>query len=205
MIDDKFDQWVDQWEKALKDGVFDGAPKPAIPKPESFFGLYNNASTESEIKDVDAAYWNHVYKLSNNSGEAPDPLESLNEAELSLKKPQKSHPTDFTLVQTTESDGLTTAEITDKLGGLPNRVQPSTRGVDKRNHVTPNWSGGEQIQELHDLKVQLEKVESEFNAAEANGNVKKMKSLVEKMDGLSKKLDKLSNELTPDFRTEYLS
>jgi hypothetical protein len=70
---DQFDRWCDQWES--KKGLFDEAPKTHVPTPqyapEDFFGNYNPAG-ESDIRDVDAEYWNRVHGASRTMQAAPD-------------------------------------------------------------------------------------------------------------------------------------
>jgi len=71
---DQFNAWCDQWE--AKKGIFEDAPKPHTPTPqygpEDFFGNFN-PSSDSEIRDVDAEYWNRVNGATRSMGEAPDP------------------------------------------------------------------------------------------------------------------------------------
>jgi hypothetical protein len=212
MRNDDFEKWTSQWEKAMEEGLFDDAPKPPVPAEQSgpdFFGNYRPNPDPTDIKDVDAAYWSKVYRLSRHSGDSPDPLEELqpiNEEELeNLVKTTKSHPSEFTLVQADEPDKKTTAAITDDLGKLANPAQYPSRGKDARNKVTPNWAGGEEIQELEAMKMNLEQLESKINAAEGMGDTKKAKSLMSKLDSLRKQIDELSDDLPPDFRTDYLS
>ncbi len=71
-MDDQFADWTAQWEKAMEDGVFDDAPKPAQPRTQhspDFFGQYPSPNAKGEI---DAEYWKQVYQMSNGQGDAPD-------------------------------------------------------------------------------------------------------------------------------------
>lgn len=97
----------------------------------------------------------------------------------------------------------TAAEITDDLGKLPNPVKPETREVDNRKKVSPNWAGGKDLQELHDIKVSLEKLESKLYAKEALAE--DSKNIQKKLDALKKKFEEFSNAISPDFTTDYLS
>ncbi len=68
MFDDEFMKWMSQYDKAVKDGVFEEAPKFKDSK-DSFFGLSPNYENE-EIKDSDIEHWNKVIS-------ANDPPEQL--------------------------------------------------------------------------------------------------------------------------------
>lgn len=217
MYDDKakFDQWIDQWAKAQKDGVFKDAPKPAVKKEnqytDDFFGNHRpQASTE--LKDVDAQYWNTVYRMSKDMGEAPDVLSDEEHdpamtgegpAIISEDAPV-GNKNDFKLAPTTKADGKNSGKITDELGGLANPVHTSARGKDANNRVTPNWAGGQEIIELFKMKEQLQKLEDKV-AADPMVENKGTKKIMAQIDALWKKLDDLSDTLTPDFVQEYLS
>lgn len=200
-LGDEFDKFVSQWEKAQADGVFEDAPKPPTPPAQDpdFFGNYRPNKDVTDIKDVDSDYWNHVYKLSRHSGDSPDPFEELQPMN------EDDRATKFTLVKTTKSDNKSSSKITDELGGLSNPGSRSNRGEDQARRVTPNWAGGDEIQELQAMKMNLEQLESKINAAEGLGNMKKMKSLMTKMESLRKQIDELSDGIPPEFKTEYLS
>ena len=202
-LGDEFDKYVNQWEKAQADGVFDDAPSPPAPPAQEpdFFGNYRPNKDVTDIKDVDSDYWNHVYKLSRHSGDSPDPLDELQP----MNEVRDDRTTKFTLVKTTKPDGKSSGKITDELGGLSNPNNRSNRGEDQRSRVTPNWAGGDDIQELQAMKMNLEKLESKINASEGLGDMKKMKSLMNKMESLRKQIDELSDGIPPEFKTEYLS
>ncbi len=76
--DDQFDNWVDQWEKAQKDGIFKDAPKPASPRNQhtpDFFGQYPSPN-ENGADQIDAEYWRQVYQMSAGAGDSPDIINS---------------------------------------------------------------------------------------------------------------------------------
>jgi len=212
---DNFDKWVDQWEKAQRDGIFNDSPKPPVPTQnyggDDFFGNHR-PQQNSTLKDVDAQYWNQVYRMSSNMGQAPDPLgEEEHDPSMTGDQPaviQEDAPVggknDFKLAPTTKKDGKSSSRITDDLGGLANPVHASTRGVDNNNRVTPNWAGGSEIMELHKMKEQLQKLEDKI-AADPMLENKGTKRVLSQIDALWKKLDELSDTLTPEFVQEYLS
>jgi hypothetical protein len=213
---DNFDKWVDQWERAQKEGIFDDAPKPPVPTQnyaaDDFFGN-NRPQPGSTLRDVDANYWNKVYRMSAHMGEAPDITADEEEHDPSMQGEDlvtisEDAPVggkkDFKLAPTTKPDGKSVSKITDDLGGLANPVHASTRGVDNNNRVTPNWAGGQEIIELHRMKEQLQKLEDKI-AADPMVENKGTKRVLSQIDALWKKLDELSNTLTPEFVKEYLS
>ena len=182
---DQFEKWTQQWEDALKSGVFQPRQEqvPSAQRGEDdFFGNHRPASAGG-IDDVDAAYWNDVYKLSKG--------EVLNEKFYNLP------PTKF--------DGATAPEITDDMGKLPNPVKPYTRGQDSANKVTPNFSSGKELEELAELKVRLEKLESAFNRAEGLADEGKAKAVRQQLAKVKAEVERLSDSLSPEFRTDYLS
>jgi hypothetical protein len=74
-MDDQFADWTAQWEKAMEDGVFEDAPKPAQPRTQhspDFFGQYPSQEFNKTSHESDVEYWKQVYNLSNHQGMAPD-------------------------------------------------------------------------------------------------------------------------------------
>lgn len=199
-IREDFDTWMDQWDKAQKDGVFDDAAKPITPTPQNyaddFFGTHRPAEKTS-IRDVDAEYWNQVYKMSkgedsfDHEGMTGEPVTIQEDAPVDKKE----------LVKTTKSDNKSVANITDDLGGLANPVHASQRGHDKYDKVTPNWAGGEDLVELHNLKVSLQELEDKVASAPMQPD----KKVLAQIKSLWTKINELSDSLNPDFRDEYLS
>jgi hypothetical protein len=189
MRDADFAKWMEQWEKAQKEGVFASAPKPSEQPTSDYFGVYRPKG-ENVIRDVDAKYWDKVYRLSSHQGDSPDPL--LNEDYEPVENKE--------LAPTTEFDGKKIGKITDELGGLANPVSPVHRGKDKTSKVTPNWAGGKDIIELHKMKVQLQKLEDKI----AVDPMQKSK-VDQQIKDLWNKIDELSDSLNPDYEKDYLS
>jgi hypothetical protein len=203
--DDQFNNWCDQWDKAQKEGVFKDRPKPHVPSPqiggdEDFFGNSRPPEVFQEgkrqVRDVDAKYWKKLYELSKQGDNAPDILsESAWQTEGGTLPEQAPKAT---------KKGM--ADRASKLGNTPNPVYPNTYGPDqKERKVTPNWTDGKELLELHNMKVNLHELESKFNAAWAVGQDGKMKSVKRQIDGLKQIIDELSNVLTPNFLSDYLS
>jgi len=167
------EKYADQWQKALADGVFADAPKPPKPVPqEDFFGQYPTLDVEETLNEVDAKYWNQVYRLSQNAGDAPDILS------------EDARPTETEL-----------KDFAKAVSSAANPIYPSSIGKDQDVSVTPNWTDGKELTELAELKANLEKLESKLNAEEAMG--KDGKSIHSKIESLKKQIDELSDSLTP--------
>ena len=208
---DNFDKWVDQWEKAQADGIFKDASKPIVPtenkQVDDFFGNHR-PNNGTRLQDVDAEYWNSVYRMSSHMGSAPDiihdsTIQSDDPVTISEDAPV-GNKNDFELAPTTKPDGKSSSKITDDLGGLANPAHTSTRGKDANNRVTPDWAGGKEVIELHKMKEQLQKLEDKV-AADPSLQNKGTKKLLSQIDSLWEKIDELSDTLTPDFVKEYLS
>ncbi len=167
------DYFADIWDKALKDGVFKDAPKPPEPNRDSdFFGQWDG-SEEVPMNECDAKYWARVYNLSKGTGPgaAPDPL---------------------------REDAVATKDrikkVSDRIANSANPIYPGTVGKDQDVKATRNWTDGPELQELAQLKVKLEKLESQMNAQEGLG--KNGSSVQKQIDALRTKLDDLSDSLT---------
>lgn len=214
----KFDQWIDQWAKAQEDGVFkDDAIRPVAREnqhADDFFGNHTRPDVvTSKLQDVDAQYWNTVYRMSKDMGDAPDVLADEEQHDPSMtgdgpaiisEDAPVGGKNDFKLAPTTKTDGKSSSKITDDLGGLANPVHTSSRGKDANNRVTPNWAGGQEIIELYKMKEQLQKLEDKI-AADPMVENKGTKKIMNQIDALWKKIDELSDTLTPEFVQEYLS
>jgi hypothetical protein len=203
--EDQFDKWCDQWEKALGTDEFKASSKPAEASTgfngtePDFFGNYRPQEKSSvNLKDSDSEYWKQVYKMSAHPGMAPDITDDEDMITEELNDEEKE------TFPYTKPDKKSSVEITDDLGKLPQRVQANTRGKDQRLKVTPNWSCGDELVELHNLKIKLQKLEDKLSS-DPMTNEKKSKTIIEKIKALKEKIDDVSDSLSPDFETDYLS
>ena len=180
-MQDDFNKWCDLWDKAQKDGIFDDAPKPPSPSPQtsdaaSFFGLVNTHSTNT-VRDCDAQYWNDVYELTKNN----DPQPRYDNGEELLQE------------ETTKS---VLGKSADAIARSPNPIHPASVGTDQ--DLTPGSLGltfsEKDIEELSELKLQLHELTSKMASFEGEG--KKAKQLESKLTALKKKIDEFSDELT---------
>ena len=173
---DNFEKWCGQWDKALEDGTFEDAPKPPVSEPRAdFFGQYNGPEAGDEISDVDAQYWKDVYKtaLSGDANDQTDPViggDMMNE--------------DHKKVSGDAADAVAYAH---------NPIDPTTAGKDQDVDSDGNDEEVKDIEELSEMKVRLEKLESRLNAAYTEG--KSMRSVQKQIDGIRTQIDDLSDAL----------
>ena len=164
MMDD-IEKYAGMWDKALENGVFKDAPKPPERKG-SFFGL-NQDNSNTSVEDVDTKYWNDVYNQSNYfSGEESED-QMLHEETEPNKEKIKNHAV--------------------KMANSHNPQQPEFIGKDQEY-----FKQNDQLQELTDLKLALEKLEIKMNTDEGNGQATNVQG---KIDNLKKQIDDLSDSL----------
>ena len=161
-----FDDWVDMWEKAQGDGTFADAPKPPPQRggSGSFFGVHSQSPDfDTPPAEADTEYWNQVYQRSNNAGDSPDVAypEMLQEQKKPVEKAveprrkKKRKPLSEGKANTpTELRGVAKQQLRS-----PNPIYHYNVNKDQEPHVTPNWTDGEELVELHDLKIKLHQLE----------------------------------------------
>lgn len=198
----ELEKWMDKWDAAQEKGIFNDAPKPAAPEMSDFFGNYRPAESDNfNPNDVDAKYWDKVYRHSNNQSDAPDPLADdavINEdtKENIWEKPQTQK-----LRDTPSKDSLANAAA--ELANTGNPIYPSTRGMDQRNKVTPDWADGMKVREIAEMKYKLYTLECKLNSSPKFGafgkDAPEVTGIQDQIDDIKERLDKLSNALSPDF------
>lgn len=195
-MDKDLDKWVDVWEKANKENIFGDTAKPPVPTTEpDFFGNWREptkpATTDVPLNEVDAKYWNKIYRLSRHQGDAPD----------IIKEDLWEKPQDKKLRDTPEKGPL--GNVGAELSNAPNPTYPSTRGMDQRNKVTPDWADGPKLQDIDIMKRSLYKLECKLNASPKFGSygpdAPEIKKIQSQINELKDKIDKLSDDLSPDF------
>lgn len=176
------DRWTANWEKALEDGVFDDAPDHFNPSPQtsdgSFFGMINTNNT-AEVKDCDADYWNKVYRMSTNAGDAPDVVD--------------------TLLQETTADETEVAKVAQAIAKAANPIRQISVGKDQE--LSPQSLGltftEEDIEVLTELKLQLHNAKALLASHDAEN--KSTKTQESKVAALSAKMDELSDAMSQAF------
>jgi len=170
-MDNEFNSWVGQWEKAQADGIFNNIEedKPLnveCPKnsKESFFGnLEINNQSEPSQSDID--YWNDV----NNYTES----EILNESKKESKKEKK--------------------QKVNKIVNSPNPIQVDTTGKDTDKFKKTFLD--DSINKIASLKDKMYKLENEILTKEALG--KEYKKAEKALKKIKKLIDELSDSLAP--------
>lgn len=80
---DQFLSFVDKWDKAQQEKIFDDLPKPRGTSDQtadvSFFGAFNSNPTDS-LNDADTAYWDAIYKTSIDNLASNSNNDVLNES-----------------------------------------------------------------------------------------------------------------------------
>ena len=188
----QINQWADDYEKAMEDGVFDNAPQSPVPSSQtadpSFFGLTQTNPTP-EVSRPDAEYWAQLNDMVGNSNSKyeTDEQQVINEDEDKEEVVEEA-------VDPDKFDGLKDHPMVK--GALsPNPVRPWTIEKDQRRRVTPNWGAGEELNELAELKKNLYDLECKLSGQD--GLLVDNENITKKLDNLKKQLDALSDELQP--------
>ena len=186
MTDSKLNKWVDMWEKAQEDGTIETAPPPERVEKQDFFGQNHQAASE-EIKDDDVEYWNNLNgktepQVLNEEGDritpAPQPLEpDLGKKEI--------------------------GDVASTVANAANPIQPSSVGKDQ--NYKPNLADVQQLEQLHNMKVNLYELESKLNAKDALAQSNQGKKIQTQIENLKVQIDELSDAISPDFLKSYLT
>ncbi len=178
-MDDKeqFAQWCDMWDKARAE--FDKEPKPKAKEPtHSYFGMQSFVPEDETPAEEKADNWRDIFHRANELSQHPEMLTEEFQKKLS-KGPGPG-------VKFTH-----------------NPIHFSSHGSDQSSspyepvRVTPNFTDGKELQELNDLKVKLEKLESSLLAADIKSGSGKA-DYMSQLKNLRDKIDDLSNRLTPE-------
>lgn len=181
-MDNELEHWMNVWADAQKSDLFKGAEKPKAKQPHGSTGFFGNYSgDDNSVGDIDSLFWENMVSLARGGHLRED------------------------LVPVTKPDKDSVAQVVDAISKTVNSTSAANRGPDASNHITPNWAGGEQLAELADMKIKLEKLESAFNAAEGTEQTDKAKKIQAQIKQIHAKISDLSNQIQPEFRTEYLS
>lgn len=168
-------KWRDAWERTSH--IFEGTPSP-IQKSQSL----------DATKDL-----NPPKVLAEDKGET---------------KGDKSHREFYELAQQIDKifkpqglkEGITKPEqVADNLDRKfeVNPIHFASKGNDQELRVTPNFTDGDIIRELNDIKIKLEALEREVHSAFINDQDAQEKKLQKQLDNLRNKFEELSDKLTP--------
>lgn len=160
-IEDQFDKWTQQWDKALADGVFpksESKPKEIEDGKSNFFGQINIKDSEVDPEEDSVSYWNDIANYSES--------QLLNENK-TTKIAKSSNPVDYTNL-----------------------------GKDAKNKPTEDWTEGESLDKLNELKKKLYELEVNFLSKHAMG-VKEddLSSIKKEMESVASMIDKISDKM----------
>ena len=178
LSDGDFGKWCDQWDKALEDGLFDDAPKPNKPSSPPDLSDYDDESlpdkpVDGMLNEVDAKYWNSVYKMSTNQGDAPDVVNELS----SKEAPNAKELGQRAMVVANE----------------PNPVRINTVGKDQ--DARSDASASEAFQKLTELKKELHLIGNKL----AEMKDSNLDAIYSKFEKIQKQMDELSDSLVPNY------
>jgi hypothetical protein len=181
--------WQDMWEKAQAEMGQD----QKSPSQEFRKDLVPQQPEKSEFSSVDKEYWDAIYKASKNPSDAPDPLEVFNE-DLSVETPKPVKPN----------------QSKEELGGVAkgranaaNPIDPASIGKDQ--DYKPNLADAGQLEQLHNLKINLYELECKLNTNDCLAKTQQGKKIQGQIKRLKSQIDELSDNITPDFLQSYLS
>jgi len=202
-----FQNWQDMWEKAMDEDV----PTPAATPPEqqSRQVYFNNPSgaadpPQSDNSSVDKEYWDQIYKASMHPGDSPDPLQAAfgAESEILTEKAEDMNVTTPKPVAPNQSkDEL--GDIAKTKANAANPIDPGSIGKDQ--DYKPNLADAHQLEQLHNLKINLYELECKLNTNDCLAKTDKGKKIQNQIDALKTHIDELSDTITPDFLQSYLS
>jgi hypothetical protein len=177
----------DKWDKAQEAGIFDDAPgpvEPFMPQDDPY------CKKESAPANADVDYWREIYAKSMGQSM---PSGMLNEQGI----PPMPNPVE---------PGLSKPEIQKIAKSAANAANPTRiTTVGKDQDYKPNWSDVRQLEQLHDMKINLYELESKLNHGHALAETKKGQKVQTQINNLKKEIDALSDALSPDFLQSYLS
>lgn len=212
-MDADLEKWMKVWEKSQEAGIFPEEPKqqdinPQVYSSDYFGNARKDGNEKVALNDCDAKYWSQVYNLSKG-GNAPDILhedEYTKVKGVGSEEPLASTPQGTTRKVPSKS---ALGEKAAELGNTANPIEPASRGIDQKNHVTPEWSDGKMIRELAYMKHNLYNLEVKLNSSPKFGaygaEAPELKKIQNQINDLRNKMDELSNSLSPDFIQDELS
>ena len=196
------EKWSGMWEKAMDTDDFK-APKEETPYSDQdlgkidFFGQNRIAGDDKrEVSRPDAQYWNKVYRMMAKEDDVPDPLadDILTEDDKQIVNPVPKKP------------NLTDKEIGNVAKSKANAANPiDPASVGKDQDYKPSLADVYQLEQLHNMKINLCELEGKLNAKSALGHSKDGQKIQGQINELKKKIDELSDSITPDFLQSYLS
>jgi len=168
------DKYSKIWDAALQKGIFPDAPK-----------------RNNNIEDKDAT----TDFFGQNLSEPYDMDKPLNEVDTKYWA-RLSKKADPLYVESKLKDFKINTKA---LGNAQNPIHPDSVGKDQDVNVAQDWAmGGQKLEQLEKLKVELHDLEVKLNSILGNedASAKTEETAQSKIDSLKKEIDKLSDSLT---------
>lgn len=173
---DSFKKDIDKysaiWEKALRDGIFDSADNSThkndgtpVDEPSDFFGLQKDVF-DIPLNESEGANWNKIYRASVNEVIKEEKKEKIED----LVKNAKSIAKAF------------------------NPINIGTTGKDTKNVSDGNFSSGEELDKLEEMKKKLHDLKVKMTSKEIKED-KRFPSIAKKIQKLEAEIDELSDSL----------
>ena len=191
----KFDKWVDMWDKAQKDGTIESPttkPEAGVEK-EDFFGQSNTPAPKL-LQEGDVEYWNKLSGCKYQVGVDPACEENLNEDDRITPAPQPIEP---------DLGKKEIGDVASTVANAANPIQPASVGKDQ--NYKPNLADVNQLEQLHDMKVNLHELESKLNNKDALAKSDQGKKIQTQIENMKAQIDALSDSISPDFLKSYLT
>ena len=169
------DKYSAIWEKALKDGIFDSTDCSShkndgtpVDEPNDFFGLQKDVF-DIPLNESEAKNWNEIYRA------------SVNEVIIEEKKEKIQD-----LVKNTKS-----------IANSFNPVHVNTAGKDSDNIGDGNFTAGEDLQKLSDMKKKLHDLKVQLTSKDSRESKKNKRilDLEKKITDMEKEIDEISDSL----------
>ena len=182
-MDDDFEKWLKQWDAAQIEIAAEQPQRPAEPQPRTSF--FNNQPSEFDYEDNANDSHDDWLDMYQKSMEIPTSSEELlTDSVMQYQTGGAGLPVYGNPVPSTKPDTGTGKKVY-----LQNPIHFASAGKDQgddctdRVRVTDNWSDGEDLRELDDVKRRVEAMERRVHAADVfNKNSERAKLQTELTD-----------------------
>lgn len=196
---DIFQDYLNQWDEALRKGTFDHPScKPEKVKELSFFEGFKNNGKVEEMKEDEFKEWTKIYKMSMGEDK-----QIINEAK--KESENKDSAANFKPVKESKKKDLKIEKKAKDLANNPNPVQHPTYGADGkdpetgRTRVTAGFgASSEELDKISELKKEIYKLEVKMSGKDGL-NEKDVKNVQKKIQKLKDMIDEISNSFGGNF------
>ena len=196
---DIFQDYLNQWDEALRKGTFDHPScKPEKVKELSFFEGFKNNGKVEEMKEDEFKEWTKIYKMSMGEDK-----QIINEAK--KESENKDSAANFKHVKESKKKDLKIEKKAKDLANNPNPVQHPTYGADGkdpetgRTRVTAGFgASSEELDKISELKKEIYKLEVKMSGKDGL-NEKDVKNVQKKIQKLKDMIDEISNSFGGNF------